>query len=387
MLDAIATRPGISRAGIAARTGLAKATVSGSIDRLVAANLIVDTGPQTRSGRGRRGTGLTLSPSGPHGLGVEIGVDYLATCLVDLAGTTRAHRIRACNNRTRSMRQVMAHVARAVRAALDEAEAMGAPVGGIGIAVPGLVESSGMLRTAPNLGWRDVDVRAELATRVDLADRPIIVGNEANFAATAELLSAESGDLRDFVHITGEIGVGAGIIINGALLAGVHGFSGEIGHVCVDPDGLLCGCGARGCLETMAGQDAIMSNAGVPANGRPPAHLIDTLTERLAHGDPAALDAARTAGRALGIALAALINIIDVPVVVLGGSYGALEPWIGPPILDELATHVISAPWEPPQVLRSQLGAEAAVRGAAAAAVQDILADPENAMASARSAT
>lgn len=372
VLDAVARHPGISRAGVASRTGLAKATVSSLVDRLVAAGLVATTGPQARDGRGRRGTGLSLSPAGPHGLGVEIGVDYLATCLVDLTGDMHAHRVRTGDNRRQSMRQVLARAARVVRTALADAAAMGVPVGGIGVAAPGLVAASGVLQIAPNLGWREVDLRAELAGRVDLGDLPVVIGNEANLAASAELMR---GDLRDFVHVSGEVGIGAALVVGGALVPGVRGFAGEIGHVCVDPRGPVCGCAARGCLEAVAGQDALLRRAGI--TDLPPSRSIGTLAEQLASGDAAATDAVATAGHALGIALAAVVNVVDVPAVVLGGCYATLEPWLVAPLREELASRVVSATTAPVEVRRSVLGSEAAVRGAATAVVQRIIADPD----------
>jgi predicted NBD/HSP70 family sugar kinase len=349
---------------------------------LIAAGLVADTGPESRAGRGRRGTGLSLSPSGPHGLGMEIGVDYLATCLVDLTGEVHAHRVRPGDNRRHTLPQVLARAAHAVRTTLGQAETLGVPVGGIGIAVPGLVEaSSGLLRAAPNLSWQGVDIVAALRERVELGTLPVLVGNEADFAASAELWSGRQEELRDFVHVSGEVGIGAGLVVNGALFRGVRGFSGEIGHLCVDPSGPTCACGARGCLERLAGQEWILRQAGVwggaPSDGRPPAELLDTLVGLLTGGDTTATQAVRAAGRWLGVGLASVVNVVDVPAVVLGGTYAALEPWLREPLEAELELRVVSAAWSPVRVVRSALGGEAAVRGAAAAAVRAIIADPD----------
>lgn len=377
VLGAVAAEPGISRAGIAAGTGLAKATVSAIVDRLIAARLVVDTGPRVRSGRGRRGTGLSVSDRGPHGLGAEIGVDYIATCLVDLTGTLHAYRVRPGDNRSRTQRSVLAGLTRAVRTALREADRRAVPVGGIGVAVPGLVETgTGLLRLAPNLGWHKVDLAAALAERLPLAGVPVVVGNEANFAASAELVSAAHPGLRDFVHVSGEVGIGAGIVTDGALLTGVRGFGGEIGHICVDPAGPACGCGGHGCLERLAGLEAILRGAGLDLDA-PPAVLVDRLVARLESGDARAKAAVRTAGRWLGAGLATVLNVVDIPAVVLGGSYAALEPWLREPLAAELAARVVSADWSPVRLLASGLGPEAAAYGAGSAAVAAIIADPD----------
>ncbi len=376
VLRAIAASPGISRAGVAARTGLAKATVSSLTERLTTAGLVAPTGPQSRAGRGRRGTGLTLSPNGPHGLGLEIGVDYIAAGLADPQGELHAHRVRHGDNRPRSARQVLALAARAVRTALRDAGERGVPVGGVAVAVPGLVDSgTGLLRTAPNLGWQEIDLVRSLRERTELGTLPIATGNEADFAAAAEFLSGGAEGPRDFLHVSGEVGIGAGIIIDGTVFRGVHGHAGEIGHLCVDPAGPPCRCGAPGCLERLAGQEQILQDAGI--DGGAAEQAMRLLLRRLEAADRRAVAAVETAGRWLGTGLASVINAVDVPAIVLGGTYATLQPWLEPPLRAELDRRVISAAWSPITVLRSRLGSEAAVRGAAAAAVQAILDDPE----------
>jgi predicted NBD/HSP70 family sugar kinase len=367
VLGAIADSPGISRAGVAARTGLTKATVSSLVDRAIAADLVVDGEPAYREGPGRRGTSLSLSPAGPHGLGVEIGVDYIATCLVDLTGRVSRQRVRQADNRAQPANRTLVRAARAIRTAIAE---LPVRVGGIGVAVPGLVESSsGFLRTAPNLGWREVDVPAELRDRVDLADIPVLVGNEANFAALGELWGGGHEDLRDFVHVSAEIGIGAGIVMDGTLFEGVRGFGGEIGHVSVDSKGPQCSCGARGCLEAVAGQDTILSQSGTPD--------VRTLVLHLEDNDRKAVTAVRGVARWLGTALANVVNLLDVQTIVLGGTYALLEPWLRDALQEELDLRVVSADWSKVRILRSTLGTEAAVRGAASSAVRAIVADPD----------
>ncbi|EHR50997.1 transcriptional regulator/sugar kinase [Saccharomonospora marina XMU15] len=370
VLGAVAQSPGISRAGIAARTGLTKATVSSLVDRLLAATLLHDEGPQRRAGPGRRGTSLSLSPHGPHGLGVEIAVDYVATCLVDLTGAVHDLRTRHGDNRDRPVELVLDKVTRAIAAARRAATRRGVAVGGIGVAVPGLVESAtGVLRVAPNLDWHGIDLPARLRRRAGPVGRDVIVGNEANLAALAELWAMGEEGPRDFVHVSAEIGIGAGIVLDGELHEGFRGFGGELGHFPVDPRGPRCRCGARGCLERLAGQEAILAAAN--ATG------LEELIQRLRDGDRMAQEAVERAAASLGVALSAVVNLLDVPAVVLGGGYARLHRWLADPLLAELRTRVVSAPWSRIEVLPSSLGTEAAVRGAAASVVRTIVADPE----------
>ncbi len=219
--------------------------------------------------------------------------------------------------------------------------------------MPGLVTPSGVVRRAPNLGWRDVDVPAAAAAE------PVGVDNEANLAALGELRAAP--ELDSFVYVSGEIGIGAGIVLHGDLFRGARGWSGELGHVCVRPDGPLCRCGARGCLEQYAGQEALLRTAGVPD--------LSALVDRggVAVG---------AAGRALGVALAGVVNLLDVDTVVLGGIYGPLSPWLVPAVEAEIADRVLTAEWSPVRVRASALGSSAAVLGAAGAVLRTVLDHP-----------
>jgi predicted NBD/HSP70 family sugar kinase len=373
VLDTISATPGVSRAEIAARTGLTKATVSALVDRLIGADLVLDSGPQRKAGPGRRASALSLSPAGPHGLGVEIGVDHVTTCLVDLTGNVRTQRTRAADNRGPSGR-ALAGVTRTLQAALRAARDEGVRVGGLGVAVPGLVDSAaGMLRVAPNLGWHDVDVASALGNGPGLEGLPVEVGNEANFAALAELWTGEHGELRDFVYVSGGVGIGGGIVVDGALFDGVRGLGGELGHFCVDPNGPACACGSRGCLEVLAGRDAIRRGSGTGTGSRDP---LDDLVRKLTEGEAVAVETVREAGHWLGHALANVLNLLDVPAVVLGGSYARLHPWLREPLLAQLHQRVLGANWTGIDLRASTLGTQAPVRGAAASAVRAVLADP-----------
>src|SRR5690349_18895882 len=274
-----------SRAAIAALTGLTRATVSALVDDLIAGGLLTEHDPAPRTGAGRPAAGLALNAGGPAGLGLELNVDYLAACVVDLTGSVR-HRIVAHGDQrpvsaADSLRALDELAARARAAATAE----GLTLAGAALAVPGLVTAAGLVRVAPNLGWQDVDVPALLP---GLTGLPLMVDNEANLAA----LASSDGE-QTFLYVSGEIGIGAGIVLDGELYRGVRGWSGEIGHVTVYPDGRPCRCGARGCLEQYAGQEQVVADDELAAS-------------------------------ALGIALAAVVNLLDVPVIVLGGAYAPI---------------------------------------------------------------
>jgi predicted NBD/HSP70 family sugar kinase len=381
VLQHIAGGDPVSRARIAAATGLTKTTVSSLVDDLVSARLVVELGPEARGEIGRPGSALALDPSGYAGIGLEINVDYIAVCLANLVGEVRYLRTRAQDNRSQSPAKVLGRAVRMIGTALARAEAARLTVAGLAVAVPGPVETdSGLLRLAPNLGWVDVPVAGILADRLAGHDLAVVVDNEANLAALGELWFGGHHDLADFIHVSGEIGVGGGVVLSEELFRGVRGFAGEIGHVVVQPDGPRCRCGARGCLEQVAGQEAILRAAGLTGAvgtsiGQPGGSVAELLARARA-GDPATLRAVESAGRALGIGLSATVNVVDPSTVVLGGLYAALEPWLRGPLLEELSERAITHRWSPVQLLASRLGPDAAVRGAAGVVVKRVLSEP-----------
>jgi predicted NBD/HSP70 family sugar kinase len=415
VLREVAARGELSRARIAAATGLTKATVSTLVDALAAAGLLRELGPDAAVGVGRPGSSLALAV-GPVGVGLEINVDYLATCTVDLTGAVRRRALVAEDFRTVGVEAALSRAAAALRSAVDDAWATGGEVAGVSVAVPGLVESSlGLLRVAPNLGWRDVPVLDELAARAVLDEPvgsagpdepagpagafrgvqgiPMRLDNEANLAAVGELwsgghLRADSGPLKSFLYVSGEIGVGAAIVLDGVLFGGMRGFSGEIGHLPLDREGPACRCGARGCLEQYAGQEAVLRRAGLvqqarTTTGRPDGPVQELLGLARA-GDPRAVEAIREAGDALGTGIAVAVNLVDVDTVVLGGLYALLAPWLLEPVQEQLHRRVLAADWDPVRVLVSRLGAEGAVHGAAISVVQGVIDDPAAWIARAR---
>ncbi|BBH66417.1 sugar kinase [Actinoplanes sp. OR16] len=333
----------LSRAGVAAATGLTRATVSALVDDLVAGGLLAELDPPPRTGAGRPAVGLAISAAGPAGLGFEINIDYLAACVVDLTGAVRQRFVEHADQRPAGSQVSLAALGRLAARARLAAEADGLTVAGAALAVPGLVAGDGLIRVAPNLGWQDVDAPALLRSVPELADLPISVDNEANLAALGEL-RVTGGD-PTFLYVSGEIGIGAGLVLDGELYRGVRGWSGEIGHVTVFPDGRPCRCGARGCLEQYAGQEALAGDEPLAAS-------------------------------ALGIALAAVVNLLDVPVIVLGGAYAPLFAELQPGIEEELSRRVLTSGLAPVVLRPAALGADAAMRGAADTVIRAVRDDP-----------
>lgn len=359
-----------SRADIAAATGLTRATVSALVDDLIDGQLLTEVDPAPRTGAGRPAAGLVLATDGPAGLGLEVNVDYVAACIVDLTGTVRHRIVHRADQRPHPPAQALADLADLAAAVRDAAAADRLTPVGAALAVPGLVTADGLVRLAPNLGWRDVDVPRLVGDHPALADLPLTVDNEANLAALGELHAGT--DLANFLYISGEIGIGAGIVLNGELFRGARGWSGELGHMPVRPDGPICRCGGRGCLEQYAGQERLLKETGIDSAGLSPDAAIARLTEAARAGDPTTLRALRDAGTALGVTVASVVNLLDVDTVVLGGVYARLAAWLRPPLESELQRRVLTNAWSPVTVRVSVLGGDAAVVGAAGSVVRAI---------------
>ncbi len=356
IVAAVSQQPG-SRADLSGRTRLTKATVSSLVDALLAQGILVEgAAPAPRVGRPARP--VSLNPAGPPALGLEINVDYLSACLLDLTGEVRGHRQLAIDNRQRSSREIVTQLVELARSLSLPANLLGAA-----LAVPGVVGSDQLLVRAPNLpGLTGEPLGEWLAAELGVAE--IQVDNEANFGALGCQRGAGTGP--DFVYVSGEIGVGSGLVVAGTLFRGASGFAGELGHVVVQQDGPACGCGGQGCLEQYAGQDVLVRAAGVSDPG--------ALEAAVAAADAPALAAVAAAGSALGVGLASLLNVVDLPRVVLGGLYARLFDAMTPALQAELDRRVLSG--RRVELLASVVGSDAAVFGAAGAVVERALRDP-----------
>ena len=374
VLRHVASSRSRSRAQIAAETGLTRGTVSSLVAELIDLELVRETGETTSPrGVGRPGVALELADV-VVGVGLEVNVDYVAVSVEDLTGAVRYERRSYRDNRGSSPGPVLDRLGKEARLALEAVEREGLRPVGLSVAVPGLVEeATGTIVVAPNLGWQELAVSAELEARLDL---PVHVENESNLAALAEHWTGAAVGIEDFVCVFGEVGVGGGIVLGGRLFRGSHGYGGEFGHVSVDPGGDACACGSRGCVETLAGQEAIARAAGVSPVALRSLSLTDELVRRAEAGAPEVVRALADAGRSLGIALASTFNLFDVQAVVLGGCFGPLAPWLAGEVRRTLEERSLAARSGSFVVLPSAFGDGAAVRGAAALSLHRLLDAP-----------
>ncbi|GAA2320482.1 ROK family transcriptional regulator [Glycomyces scopariae] len=375
--EVLAAEGPVSRTELAAATGLTRPTITRIVEELLAGRLVTETGTTLDGRAGRPRMGLTLSRSGPAGLGLDIRSDGLAACVVDLAGKVRHLAFAPLTDTDAAA--VLERLGRMASEAADAAAAEGLTVVTATLAVPGPVDG-GIVRTAPALGWRDVDAGGLLEAALSGLGLATAVDSEANLAARGELhatgadrsLNHFGRAATHFIYVSGGLDIGAGLVMDGRLMRGARGWGGQLGHVTVDPEGKPCRCGSRGCLQTYASLPALLGGEAVPPGASPESVILG----RADAGRPETLAALDAAASALGVALANVCNLLGVDTVFLGGSFALMDSWLAAGVRAELEQRVLFADWVPVTVRPATIGPDAAAIGAALAVVDRISADP-----------
>jgi predicted NBD/HSP70 family sugar kinase len=252
---------------------------------------------------------------------------------------------------------------------------------GCGVSVPGLVrDGDGVVVAAPNLGWTDVSLADALASALGRGV-PIRVGNDADLGALAESRFGAGVGSDHMIFVSGEVGVGGGLVAAGERVVGHLGFAGEIGHLPVNPDGRRCRCGSIGCWETEVGESALLERAGLDPDGGRTA--VEELLVRAAAGDPRAAGALGSEARWLAIGIAGLVNVLDPDTVVLGGLFARVLPAIRTQLDIELAERRYRAARRQVAVVGAALGPRSVTVGAAELAFGPLLDDPAGVMGAA----
>lgn len=255
------------------------------------------------------------------------------------------------------------------------------PLAGIGVGIPGIIKlKEGILLASPNLpGWENFNIRAQIARRLN---SPFFLENDANAAALGEKWIGSGKNVNHLCFLTMGTGIGGGLIFDGKIWHGVSGMAAELGHVTLYPEGRLCACGNRGCLEAYAAASAVVkaaqeilqagtASAGLQQLAASGNKLTSALVYQLAkEGDASAREIYNQVGRALGIAIANFINIFDIDTFVLGG--GAVDAWdaFEKSMFEEVARRSYVWRNDPRAILKSSLGSQAGIFGAAYLAFQ-----------------
>ena len=357
-----------SRADLTAVSGLNRSTVKALTTELAEAGLVRETAPVGRGGAGRPSILVQPRSAQVWALALDIGVEHVVAARIGLGGVVLDRR----EARLPRGRGDAPEVLRRVHALVEPLLASPTDPVGIGVAVPGMVGGpDGMVRFAPNLGWVDVPIGRLLAAELGSA-LPVAIGNEGDLGVMAEHLRGVAAGVADVVYLTGEVGLGGGIIVGGRPLTGAGGYAGEVGHMSLNPaTGRLCTCGRRGCWETEVGADAVLLATGAPAGADP----AEMLAAARSAGDRAGKAAVRRVGRWLGVGVANLVNLFNPEVVVFGGLTRTLFPLLEPYVRAELGA-ALTAPRDQVRLELPGLGGDSSLIGAAELAFAPLLGDP-----------
>ncbi len=384
VMDCIRLYAPLSRADLAARTGLMRSTISLIVDELIGRSFVREIHRQD-SKIGRPGTLLEVNPNAGFAVGLEIGVDFLAVIVTNFVGEILWRKTRAASEDESQITR-LEQVEQIIAEALEAGKKLSLRPLGIGVGVPGLVDAElGKLVFAPNLRWTDVPLRLIWMRRFGL---PVFVENEANCACLGEYFYGNARNISNFVFLKTGVGLGGGVMIDGKLFRGANGFGGEIGHMALYQDGELCACGRRGCWETYvrpsklfqiitdkleAGQksriDALLKgdltnlsmNEVIAAAREEDALVLSALEEYASH---------------LTVGINNLINIFNPELVILGGTLSGAGPWLVPVISASIQQNVMPPLRHITRIETSARGEDACLLGAIALVLDDILREP-----------
>ena len=304
---------------------------------------------------------------------VDVGVDHLSAARVGLGGVIQAQREVTQSRTNPPVSTVLKRLEKLVAQVLADAPA-GSRCVGLGASVCGVVrQSDGLVRFSPNLGWVDVPLGQALSDRLGLGV-PFVLGNDADLGALAEVSRGAARGCEDVIYLSGEVGLGGGVVVAGRPLGGSGGYAGEVGHVVLNPKGRQCRCGARGCWETEVGEDALLAGLVYSqVRGRAPAVAV---IRAAAGGDRGARKVVDRVGWWLGIGIGNLVNVFNPEVVLLGGLLHELYPVARDQVHEALDSVTLQAPGEGVRISVTDLGSNSPLVGAAELAFAPLIADP-----------
>jgi glucokinase-like ROK family protein len=361
VIDALRDEGLISRAEIARRTGLSRSTVSSLVSELQADGLVIER-PEPAAAHGDQGGRPPILLSFDASAGVAVGIDFdhhhVRVAVSDLSSRILAEREQQLDT-DHAAHEGLDAAAELVGELLAEAGVDEARVIGAGMCLPGPVHRpTGVVGSTAILpGWVGVAAADEMHQRLDL---PILVDNDANLAALAEAAFGAGRDAKDLVYLMISSGIGAGLVLNGRLYRGAEGLAGELGHVLVDADGPVCRCGNRGCLETVAGTDALAEllrrSHGDGLDGR-------AIVRLAREGDLGCRRVIADAGRAIGKAAATLVNVLNPELLIVGGDLSDAGELLLDGVRESLDRSALPTAVQAAEVVAGSLGDRAEVLG------------------------
>ena len=321
----------LSRSELVARTGLNRSTVGALVSDLVITGIVEEV-PGSGGSVGRPSLVVRTRESSAFVIAFDLRVDRIVGAAISIGGRVIAQVERPKSDGPFAVAKVT-EVLIDCTSELFEHVPNGSAWVGVGIAIPGVIDAEiGLVRKAPNLGWLDVNFEEHVTRELNAvfgATPRVILGNDANLGAIAEFVRGAGRNASSVVYLSGDVGVGGGVALEGRVLSGASGYAGEIGHMVVNPGGHACNCGNTGCWETEVGRDAILRSSGDFSG-------ISNIIEAVISGDAQAIQGLRGVGRWIGIGLSNLVNTFDPGVIVLGGHLADVYPFVRDEVIQEI---------------------------------------------------
>ncbi|WP_329269399.1 ROK family transcriptional regulator [Streptomyces sp. NBC_01451] len=366
-----------SRQELAAATGLSLATVATLVGELIDLRMLTEVGFEDSAGGRPRGL-VAVNTAGGALIGVDIAETYVRVELFDLGLNVLARAAEHMRPGESRPEQVVGHVITAVGSVVAQAGIEGARVLGVGVSVPGQVDRvTGVAEYAPNWDWHDVPLLDLLTEHIAY---PLHLDNPLRACAVAELWFGAVRGHANAVVVNLGTGVGAGLVIGGAVHRGVSNSAGEWGHTTLVLDGRPCHCGNHGCVETYVGAPGIMLNLAELDPGGTLLHpddqtaTVDALARGVAAGDPVAVRVIRDMARYLGASISDLVNLLNPEIVVLSSWVAAT---LGEPLVAEVreavARHALKRPLAATEIVLSPIPGDPVCLGAATFALEGAL--------------
>ncbi len=381
ILHAIRDVGAISRVDISRTTGLSQATVTSITAELLSEGMLLER-PSGKSIGGRRPIPLTLNPQGAYTVGVHLSVDQICVVLMDLQAIIINSYSTPLDIDDLGLDSVIEKMIQAVHACLWDADFSKKQLSGIGVAIPGLIDSrTGFVHYIPNYQWQNVNLAELLTKRIGI---PTYVENSANTLVIYEQWFGIGRGVDNFILITTENGIGMGMVVNGQIFRGFRGVAGEFGHTIVQENGPLCRCGELGCLEAICGNNAIIRDALEAARqGRWQPKQNETLTigevlSAARQGNVALKDIYYRVGRALGTGISNLQKLFDPEKIIISGRGVLAEELIFGPMLETLHNDISFNSDARVKLVAQEWKVTNYARGAGALVLQEVYESPAN---------
>jgi len=374
VLNAIKSYGPIGRAEIARRTGLSPATVTSISAKLISQNLVLEKSAGDSSG-GRPPILLVINPKGGYVVGIKLTETHAICALTDLEAMILAKSSMPLSGHDPV--NVVDDLARMVLTFIREHKITKKQLLGVGVGLAGIIDAeNGILRQSPIYGWNNVPLEQMLQSKLHI---PVYIENDVNTLTLTERWFGPGQGVDNFLTVTVGRGVGLGIVVNGQFYRGQFGGAGEFGHITINPDGPVCACGKRGCLEAYIGDPGLIRSAqeaAIRGELSAPVQDVDELLSLAQMGDACAVRIFHEAGRILGIGIATLINLFNPKKIIISGEGTREGDFLFTPMKQSIQQNTMPGLSDPEIVEIVPWGDDAWARGAAGLVLREVFESP-----------